>query len=138
MAQVAQVAQVARMQTTALQAGLARYDPLRDFGITAEPPSEVSAEHAGPQLQFVVQKHWASSLPYDFRLGLDGVMLSLAVPEPVESSVDFGRSNVVDLTELLRQSLAPGLRRLLPRPSRRPPKSRTLLRRQARRHARRP
>jgi len=79
--QVAPLAQVARMQTTALQAGLARYNALRDFGITAEPPGEVSAEHAGQQLRFVVQKHWASSLDYDFRLELDGVMLNWAVPK---------------------------------------------------------
>jgi bifunctional non-homologous end joining protein LigD len=61
---------------------LARYWSRRDFGRTAEPRGDGSTGGAseGP-LSFVVQKHWASRLHYDFRLELDGVLLSWAVPK---------------------------------------------------------
>lgn len=58
---------------------LARYRTKRDFGKTPEPSGEVG--RAGPVLAFVVQKHAATRLHYDFRLELDGVMLSWAVPK---------------------------------------------------------
>lgn len=58
----------------------------RNFGKTAEPAGVVQAKRkrggALPDpLQFVIQKHWASRLHYDFRLELDGVMVSWAVPK---------------------------------------------------------
>jgi bifunctional non-homologous end joining protein LigD len=58
---------------------LARYSARRDFAVSPEPP----AAHAVPAaaLSFVVQKHWATRLHYDFRLELDGVLLSWAVPK---------------------------------------------------------
>ncbi|WPB58320.1 DNA ligase D [Xylophilus sp. GOD-11R] len=59
---------------------LARYNAKRDFKKTAE-PAGVLPEKPGDALIFVVQKHWASRLHYDFRLELDGVMLSWAVPK---------------------------------------------------------
>jgi bifunctional non-homologous end joining protein LigD len=61
---------------------LARYWAKRDFNITAEPRggNETAASEAGA-LSFVVQKHWASRLHYDFRLELDGVLVSWAVPK---------------------------------------------------------
>lgn len=57
---------------------LARYKSMRDFGKTAEP---AGAEHTKPsnRLRFVIQKHAATRLHYDFRLELDGVFKSWAV-----------------------------------------------------------
>ena len=60
-------------------APLARYQAKRDFTITSE-PGPVRAR-PGKQLSFVIQKHDATRLHYDFRLELDGVLLSWAVPK---------------------------------------------------------
>jgi bifunctional non-homologous end joining protein LigD len=51
----------------------------RDFSKTPEPRGERAK--AGDELVFVVQKHDATRLHYDFRLELGGVMLSWAVPK---------------------------------------------------------
>ena len=58
---------------------LEEYKSKRDFTLTPE-PAEGGHCVAG-ELAFVVQKHWAGSLHYDFRLELDGVMKSWAVPK---------------------------------------------------------
>jgi bifunctional non-homologous end joining protein LigD len=58
---------------------LKRYTEKRDFSATPEPPASL-VESSGP-LSFVVQKHWASRLHYDFRLELDGVLVSWAMPK---------------------------------------------------------
>jgi len=58
---------------------LARYWARRDFSITAEPRGERAP--SGDALSFVIQKHAATRLHYDFRLELDGVLLSWAVPK---------------------------------------------------------
>jgi bifunctional non-homologous end joining protein LigD len=57
---------------------LARYRAKRDFAMTAEP---AGAERTAPsnRLRFVVQKHAARRLHFDFRLELDGVFKSWAV-----------------------------------------------------------
>ncbi|MFL6628116.1 MAG: DNA ligase D [Vitreoscilla sp.] len=60
-------------------APLARYKAKRDFSITSEPGPVRT--RAGRQLSFVIQKHDATRLHYDFRLELDGVLLSWAVPK---------------------------------------------------------
>lgn len=58
---------------------LARYQAKRDFSVTSEPAEGGQANTAAPS--FVVQKHWARRLHYDFRLELDGTMKSWAVPK---------------------------------------------------------
>lgn len=58
---------------------LHRYKAKRDFQRTPEPQGVVKRQ--GKALGFVVQKHWASRLHYDFRIELDGVMKSWAVPK---------------------------------------------------------
>jgi bifunctional non-homologous end joining protein LigD len=60
---------------------LAEYNRKRHFGITPEPPGKRPATRRSDRpLAFVVQKHRASHLHYDFRIEHDGVMLSWAVP----------------------------------------------------------
>ena len=58
---------------------LRSYKSKRNFALTPEP--EDRGLPAANQRAFVVQKHWASSLHYDFRLELDGTMKSWAVPK---------------------------------------------------------
>jgi bifunctional non-homologous end joining protein LigD len=60
--------------------GLERYRQKRNFRVTPEPEGKVG-KRIGSGLRFVIQKHAARQLHYDFRLELDGVMLSWAVPK---------------------------------------------------------
>jgi bifunctional non-homologous end joining protein LigD len=55
---------------------LARYNAKRDFTKTAEPAGTIADR---PGHSFMVQKHDATRLHYDFRLELDGVLKSWAV-----------------------------------------------------------
>ena len=59
---------------------LDEYARKRDFGGTPEPRGEVG-KGQGEALSFVIQKHDASHLHYDFRLEFDGVLKSWAVPK---------------------------------------------------------
>jgi bifunctional non-homologous end joining protein LigD len=59
---------------------LAEYNRKRHFGVTPEPQGKLGRSKK-KTLEFVVQKHRASRLHYDFRLEHDGVMLSWAVPK---------------------------------------------------------
>ena len=58
------------------------YNRKRNFEQTSEPPEQPPkrARKAGA-LRFVVQKHDARRLHYDFRLELDGTLKSWAVPK---------------------------------------------------------
>jgi bifunctional non-homologous end joining protein LigD len=60
---------------------LAEYNRKRHFGVTPEPPGTPRTRKAPHPLEFVVQKHRATALHYDFRLEHRGVMLSWAIPK---------------------------------------------------------
>ena len=60
-------------------AGLESYRAKRDFKITAEPRGRVAGRAKRKALRFVIQRHAATRLHYDFRLELDGVYKSWAV-----------------------------------------------------------
>ncbi|CAN5594437.1 DNA ligase D [soil metagenome] len=75
-------AKASSQASDAIDEQLARYQSMRDFSVTAEPSgkSKTAASQAGKNgLPFVIQKHAASHLHYDFRLGWNGVLKSWAV-----------------------------------------------------------
>ncbi|MDQ6779813.1 MAG: hypothetical protein M3Z37_01490 [Candidatus Eremiobacteraeota bacterium] len=65
--------------TVSARSTLRRYAEKRDFSQTPEPAGKKAG--AGRSLRYVIQKHRASRLHYDFRLEADGVLKSWAVPK---------------------------------------------------------
>lgn len=75
-----------RQNASRIQESLDAYHRKRDFSKTPEPgrgEGSPAFKPASPAdtLQFVVQKHWARRLHYDFRLEIDGTLKSWAVPK---------------------------------------------------------
>ena len=61
---------------------LREYNTKRDFKLTKEPSGKKKTSSGkSKKLIFVVQEHHASRLHYDFRLELDGVLKSWAIPK---------------------------------------------------------
>ena len=79
---------MAKTQDTSPKDSLALYLAKRDFARTAEP---AGAELPTTGNGFVVQKHSASRLHYDFRLELDGVLVSWAVTRGPSANPDDKR-----------------------------------------------
>ncbi len=67
---------------------LARYKAKRDFSLTPEPAGKVEK---GAGRRFIVQKHDATRLHYDFRLEVDGVLKSWAVTKGPSANPDDKR-----------------------------------------------
>jgi len=58
---------------------LSKYNLKRNFDSTTEPKGEIAKSKN--ELIFVVQKHAASHLHYDFRLEINGILKSWAIPK---------------------------------------------------------
>lgn len=68
---------------------LSEYNTKRDFKKTTEPEGEV--KKSVKELHFVIQKHDASQLHYDFRLEMGGVLVSWAIPKGPSSDSSVKR-----------------------------------------------
>ncbi|HVZ28333.1 MAG TPA: DNA polymerase ligase N-terminal domain-containing protein, partial [Rhizomicrobium sp.] len=64
---------------TAAKKALKKYQSMRDFTVTAEPSGRSSGVKSSRQLRYVIQKHAATRLHYDFRLEWNGTFRSWAV-----------------------------------------------------------
>src|SRR6185437_1578231 len=71
---------VTKPQSSKADEQLSRYRSMRHFDVTREPSGhQVRIAKKAAELPFVIQKHAASRLHYDFRLGWNGVLKSWAV-----------------------------------------------------------
>ncbi len=64
---------------TAAKKALKKYQSMRDFSVTAEPSGKAGGAQSSKQLRYVIQKHEATRLHYDFRLEWNGTFRSWAV-----------------------------------------------------------
>jgi bifunctional non-homologous end joining protein LigD len=71
---------------------LERYAAKRDFSKTSEPEPAIPKRTARGSRRFVIQKHAASHLHYDFRLEMAGVLKSWAVPKGLSTELGVKRS----------------------------------------------
>jgi len=77
----------AKKSETGKQDGsLKAYNAKRDFTQTKEPPGKKKEKGAAQDLMFVIQKHEARQLHYDFRLEMEGVLRSWAVPKGIPTT----------------------------------------------------
>jgi bifunctional non-homologous end joining protein LigD len=60
---------------------LEKYRKKRNFEVSPEPRGETTGHKKSRELLYVIQKHRASQLHYDFRLEANGVLLSWAIPK---------------------------------------------------------
>jgi bifunctional non-homologous end joining protein LigD len=71
-------------------ASLREYHAKRDFARTAEPKGAVGKQKTS-KLRYLIQKHAARALHYDFRLEWNGVLMSWAVPKGPSENPDDKR-----------------------------------------------
>ncbi len=68
------------------QSKLKNYRQQRDFSQTPEPKASIAKKRQSKQPVFVIQKHAASHMHYDFRIQIGSILKSWAVPKGISSN----------------------------------------------------